>query len=218
MKAFYEDRFGATYVADDAGILTVEGVATDPITDGLNLAISGGDGADNQAAPSEIAASGTGSSVIFNYPTKGLPAAVKVDKNGYKLVYFAFGFEAISASVDRANLAGAVYDWLVAVGSVDGEVPVVNAGSGLRCYPNPFNPSVTIAFAVPRAASARVNIFDVTGRQVVSIPLEVASGGPASVEWDGRDANGQSVASGMYTCLVSIDGGPAMTEKLVLLK
>ena len=40
MKAFYEDRFGAQYVMDDAGILIVEGVGGDPITDGLVLAIS----------------------------------------------------------------------------------------------------------------------------------------------------------------------------------
>ncbi|MCK4545899.1 MAG: T9SS type A sorting domain-containing protein [Candidatus Eisenbacteria sp.] len=217
-KAFYEDRFGATYVADDSGILDITGVGGDPISDGMSFSISGGDGAGNQTAPSEIAANGDGSSVIFNYLSRSGPAGVKVDKDGYRLAYLAFGFEGISTPADRTDLAAAIYDWLVAVGNVEGEFPVVRGLTGLRCYPNPFNPTVTISFAIPGAGDVRVDIFDICGRRVVSIPVEASLGSPVSVEWNGLDHCGRAVAGGVYTCRVTLDENQALTAKLVLLK
>ena len=52
--SFYQDYLHASYVQDDTDLYGLNGVSGDPISDGLYLAISGGDGANNQAWPSEI--------------------------------------------------------------------------------------------------------------------------------------------------------------------
>jgi len=216
MKAFYENRFGATYVADDTDSLTVEGQAGDPITDGLLLALSGGDGAGNQTSPSEIAPNGTGSASIFTYGGTSQTAGVRFEASGSRVVYLAFGFEAVSTSADRQTLAASICDWLVSVGAVD-ENLTPGPAPALCCYPNPFNPSVTIALSLPAPAEVEVEIFDMTGRRVRSLPVEGRPSGECWVEWDGRDAEGRSVASGLYACRVRADD-TVMTEKLVLLK
>ncbi len=218
MKAFYENRLGAQYVLDDAGILAVDGLASDPITDGLTLSISGGDGADNQTAPSEISPLGAGSTAIFEYTGTSQIAGVRVEKGASKVVYLAFGFEAISSASDRAGLAGSIFDWLSLVGSVEENLNPARIDGALRCYPNPFNPSVSISFAVSRPGPAAVNIFDVRGREVVALSVDARAAGPVCVEWDGRDAAGLPVASGLYLCRVSAGAGEALTQKLVLMK
>ncbi len=53
-SAFYQNYLHATYVQDDASIWSLSGSGGDPIGDGLALAISGGDGADNQYYSDEI--------------------------------------------------------------------------------------------------------------------------------------------------------------------
>jgi hypothetical protein len=49
--------------------------------------------------------------------------------------------------------------------SAEVEIPVEFAVSGN--YPNPFNPSTSITFDLPDAASVRVQVFDATGRMLM---------------------------------------------------
>jgi hypothetical protein len=93
---------------------TLTGVAADPIGDGLQLSISGGDGADNQFSPDEIAPL-VSSMPIFTYTesASGGVAAIRVDAGTYKAVYFSFGFEAINDLDDRAIVMGRVLSWLL---------------------------------------------------------------------------------------------------------
>jgi len=51
---FYHDYLHANYIQDDTNLYALNGVAGDPITDGINIDISGGDGANNQWYPDEI--------------------------------------------------------------------------------------------------------------------------------------------------------------------
>ena len=53
-STFFSDYLHATFVQDDTDLYGLNGVSGDPISDGLYLAISGGDGANNQFYPSEI--------------------------------------------------------------------------------------------------------------------------------------------------------------------
>jgi hypothetical protein len=66
--------------------------------------------------------------------------------------------------------------------------------------PNPFNPTTTIVYEAPAGcAGARLDIVDVAGRLVrswSSVPVD----GRRSLLWDGRDANGRPVSSGVYVC------------------
>ncbi len=64
--------------------------------------------------------------------------------------------------------------------------------------PNPFNPSTTIQFSLPQAGPVSLSIYDVNGRRVRTLVDGRADVGRHSVIWDGRDALGREVASGVY--------------------
>jgi len=65
-------------------------------------------------------------------------------------------------------------------------------------YPNPFNPATQIAFSVPVAAAIQLKIFDTRGNEVRTLMDDFASAGAYAVSWDGTDAIGKRVASGVY--------------------
>jgi len=61
-------------------------------------------------------------------------------------------------------------------------------------YPNPFNPTTTIQFDLPESADVEVQIFDMIGRQVMSIPAQtIAAGAKRSLQ-----VNASQLASGSY--------------------
>lgn len=65
-------------------------------------------------------------------------------------------------------------------------------------YPNPFNPRTWIPFAIPEEAHVKLTIYDILGREVVSLVDEDVSAGFNRVSWNGRDCYGNQVANGMY--------------------
>jgi len=65
-------------------------------------------------------------------------------------------------------------------------------------YPNPFNPTTTIAFNLPQNGRAIVKIFDVLGREIVTLLNEQKSAGESEVIWEGKDNFGKDVSSGIY--------------------
>ena len=83
--------------------------------------------------------------------------------------------------------------------------------------PNPFNPSTTIRYFWPSRIDVRVTIYDVAGRAVITLVDREESAGQYSVPWNGTDANGDHVASGVY--LVRIEAGKqSLARKMVMLK
>ena len=66
-------------------------------------------------------------------------------------------------------------------------------------YPNPFNPATTIPFAVPaEAGDVDLTIYNVLGQSVRQVWNGPLAAGEHRLTWDGRDAQGQSVAAGVY--------------------
>lgn len=87
-----------------------------------------------------------------------------------------------------------------------------------RSRPNPFNPETRIDYELPRSARVRLDVFDVSGRLVTTIVDGPRPSGRSSVVWNGRDARGQAVASGVYAYRLTVEGEQALTRKMVLLK
>jgi hypothetical protein len=79
-------------------------------------------------------------------------------------------------------------------------------------YPNPFNPITTIAFDLPRPGFVRLRIFDVLGREVVTIVDHEMPGGRHQVPFDGRLAG-----SGVYYYRLEFEG-EAQTRRMLLTK
>ncbi len=86
-----------------------------------------------------------------------------------------------------------------------------------RNYPNPFNPSTTIRFSLPREGRADLKVYDLAGRLVRTLVDEVLPATTHSVEWQGRDDRGRVVPSGTYYYRLSTDSGMAV-RRMTLLK
>ena len=67
--------------------------------------------------------------------------------------------------------------------------------------PNPFAPnmgSTVIGYMIPVDGQVHVGVYDVLGREVRTLVSTDMKAGSYQVEWDGRDAQGNVVGSGMY--------------------
>jgi subtilisin family serine protease len=84
-------------------------------------------------------------------------------------------------------------------------------------YPNPFNPTTWIPFYLPRDGTASLKVYNVKGELVKVLRERYYTRGAHSVRWDGTDAKGRRVASGLYFCVLS-QGGEKQTRKMLLIK
>ena len=85
-------------------------------------------------------------------------------------------------------------------------------------YPNPFNPSTTIAYEVPQQAHVVLEVYNLLGQVVVRLIDEAKAPGRYSVTWHGRNAQGLSVASGVYLYRMVTSAGFVDTQRMTLLK
>jgi flagellar hook assembly protein FlgD len=84
-------------------------------------------------------------------------------------------------------------------------------------YPNPFNPSTTIQYEIPKTARVVLKIYDMLGREVKILVNRVQSPGQKSVIWDGTDQSGNLVSSGIY--LYRLQSGEfTESKKMILMK
>ena len=73
-------------------------------------------------------------------------------------------------------------------------------------YPNPFNPATTIPLAVPAGAkSVDLTIYNVLGQPIRHVWAGRLPAGKHELTWDGRDAQGRSVAAGVYVYRLQVD-------------
>jgi hypothetical protein len=95
--------------------------------------------------------------------------------------------------------------------------PAAHAGLQQN-YPNPFNARTSIAYVVPAAgALVDLSIHDVRGRLVRRLVHASDSGGRRVVVWDGTDARGVAMASGVYTVRL-VAGSETLTRQISLIK
>lgn len=80
----------------------------------------------------------------------------------------------------------------------DGDVPDLTRLQA--AFPNPFNPSTTIAFDLARGGQVSLDIYGVDGRLVTRLIDEGLPAGRHQAVWQGDDRRGRPVASGTYLC------------------
>ena len=85
-------------------------------------------------------------------------------------------------------------------------------------FPNPFNPRTTIPFALPSQAEVTIKIYNIMGQQVNELVSETFDAGKHHVSWDGKDNQGNRVASGVYVIRMSTNAGKHFSGKMLLLK
>lgn len=86
-----------------------------------------------------------------------------------------------------------------------------------RNFPNPFNPSTTLSFSLPSEMVCKLEVYNVRGQKVKTLLNESLQSGRHTIVWDGKDANGKSVSSGVYFYRLDTPNR-TQTSKMLLMK
>ncbi len=87
-------------------------------------------------------------------------------------------------------------------------------------YPNPFNPSTTIAFDVPAelaGQTVQLTIYNVLGQKVATLVDQNLTAGRHIAKWNGRNDLSQAMPSGVYFAILKA-AGQQKTSRLLLIK
>lgn len=88
-------------------------------------------------------------------------------------------------------------------------------------YPNPFNPDTKIRYSIAgtrdQPVRASLTIYNILGQAVRTLVDEPQSTGRYEVVWDGKDHDGNDVASGIYFCQLKV-GELSDTKRMVLIR
>jgi spore coat protein A len=87
-----------------------------------------------------------------------------------------------------------------------------------QSVPNPTTGVTRIAFALSARAKARMEVEDVAGRRIATLVDQVFTPGNHEVIWNGRLANGEMAAPGVYFYHLIVDGERSTTRRLVVLR
>jgi hypothetical protein len=84
-------------------------------------------------------------------------------------------------------------------------------------YPNPFNPTTSIAFGLPTPGQVRLQVYNVLGQRVKTLVDEYMVAGNHVASWDSQDESGHAVSSGVYFYRLE-SGQFNETRKMMLVK
>jgi len=84
-------------------------------------------------------------------------------------------------------------------------------------YPNPFNASTNIGFAVEQPGHVLLEVYDILGKRVAILFDSYVSSGTYNIIWNGVSDNNQPLSSGLYFYRLTSDG-KSMTKKMSLIK
>jgi hypothetical protein len=95
--------------------------------------------------------------------------------------------------------------------------PTVFRNELAQNYPNPLNPSTTIAFSIAKESDVELVIYDVAGARVKTMVRDHRVANNYRLTWDGKNESGDAVASGVYFYRLTA-GSFTTTKKMVLLR
>jgi hypothetical protein len=127
--------------------------------------------------------------------------------------------------MDNAVVSGGAYRYKIGV--IEGDNEYFSAIADIRLpgvkislaqnVPNPFNPETTIRFSLPSSARVTLSIYSASGALVRTLVDGVQPSGNHDFTWNGTDARGNAVSSGVYFYRLNA-GKFNETKKMVLLK
>ena len=84
-------------------------------------------------------------------------------------------------------------------------------------FPNPFNPSTTILYALPEKSHVSLQIYDILGKRIKVLVSESQNMGHHSKIWDGTNEQGEIVSGGVYIYVLNA-GSYYDTKKMIYMK
>jgi hypothetical protein len=122
-------------------------------------------------------------------------------------------------TVTRNLRAGSINELVEPSAGID-EPPKLLPGKNFilyQNYPNPFNRTTRIKLFLPQAGLVRLRIYDASGRMVKNLLDTRLNAGECTVNWNGQNEQGQTVASGIYFYRLE-SGSFSGVKKTVLLR
>lgn len=180
------------------------------IFDGLQIRTSGGEPS-NQNSRDDLNPINGGAG-LFQYWNSSSMSAVGYSGN-YELVFFGFGFEAIYGTTLFAppdTVMRRIMDYFSVGVEETGQFPV--EFQIILSAPSIFRDCLDIRFEIPKGITGNVKIFDLTGREILSIGENLPEG-EYYFPWNGRDVQGQKISCGTY--IISLDCGISTLAKKV---
>lgn len=98
-----------------------------------------------------------------------------------------------------------------------GDGPNGRPAAGLTAHPNPFNPSLDIAYEITTAGPVRLTVHDLRGRVLAVLHDGDETAGPHVARWSGRDASGRELPSGVYLVRL-VSSTTSVSRKVTLLR
>ncbi|MBN2411433.1 Ig-like domain-containing protein [candidate division KSB1 bacterium] len=102
-------------------------------------------------------------------------------------------------------------------GPVSAEAPVPSTFDLSQNFPNPFNPTTSIRFELPRNSDVTLEVYNIMGQMVRQLVDSKIEAGYHTVNWDGTNESGVRVGSGVYYYRL-VAGDFVNIKKMVLLK
>ena len=107
----------------------------------------------------------------------------------------------------------------IILGSLDinKDQPLAEGYKVYQNFPNPFNPTTTISYKLPKDSHVKVTIYDMMGRLVKNLISGYHISGYRTIKWDATNNKGESVSAGMY--LYVVDAGEfKQVRKMLFIK
>jgi flagellar hook assembly protein FlgD len=83
----------------------------------------------------------------------------------------------------------------------------------IKNYPNPFNPTTNLEYGISELGYVSLKVYDMMGREVVTLVNEKKNAGIHSVKFDGSQ-----LSSGIYYYTLAVNGIRMETKSMVLMK
>jgi len=100
--------------------------------------------------------------------------------------------------------------------STEGELP--KPEFILSNYPNPFNPNTKIEFSIQTDSKVALSIYNIKGQKIRSLLNDQITAGKHSIVWNGEDASGKKVGSGLYLYKLRVNDKTESVKKCLLMK
>ncbi len=97
----------------------------------------------------------------------------------------------------------------------DDDVPSLD--DSLTNYPNPFNPTTTIAFSLAEKSNVELSIYNIKGQKIKTLVSGMTDSGEHRIEWDGLDSMNKPSSSGVYFYRLKTAGYDRV-RKMILIK
>ena len=101
--------------------------------------------------------------------------------------------------------------------SIDYENLHANSIKIISCYPNPFNPYITLSYKIGKSDYVDLVIYNLLGEKVRSLVHTFQESGNHFVIWNGKNEFNQNVANGAYIFALEVDGD-FLTKKITFIK